>query len=111
MSSEAEIISEEAIAWNALHRLGLSIGCDHAYGSDGVLSTEHCIESAMRDTNQRWAFDLWGSPWLGCGKLTLHFVDTGSTYTYWVAFLTRWLSLAIHVGGKRKRAGNDARED
>lgn len=97
-----EITPEEQAAWRAIHRLGLSVGCDHAYGTDGIHATEHCLDSVLRDTNQRWTFDLWGSPWFGCGRLTLRFVDTGNTYTYWAVFLTRWISIAVRVGGKRK---------
>jgi len=52
----------------------------------------------------RFEFQVWGSPWLGVGKLTLVFGDTGDTYTYWVLFLTKWLSFAIHAGGSSKRS-------
>ena len=99
---DTDIIPEEAPAWSAIHRLGLSIGCDHAYGRDGVNATETCIQSAIYGNNQYWTFDLHGWPWFGFGKLTLLFRDTGNTYTYWAVFITRKLSLAIHIGGKSK---------
>lgn len=103
--AEYEVILEEITAWAALQRLGLAVGCDHAHDMDGIHATERCIESALRDTNQRWDCDLWGWPWFGLGRLTLRFVAAGDTYTYWVIFLTSKISLAIHVGG-RKKAGN-----
>lgn len=103
--SDVDLIPEEASAWAAIHRLGLSIGCDHVYGVDGIHATERCLESSLICNNQRFEFQLWGSPWFGCGKLTLQFNDTGDTYTYWAVFLGRKLSLAIHFGGRQKGDG------
>ena len=102
MTTDVELLPEEALAWAALHRLGRMVGCDHADGPDGISATENCVEAALLHKNQRWDLQLWGWPWFGCGKLTLQFVATGNTYTYWAVFLTTKLSLAIHVGGKTK---------
>jgi hypothetical protein len=44
-----------------------------------------------------------GSPSLGAGRIRFIF-DDKSTYTIWIACLTRWLAFGIHIGGNRKHA-------
>jgi hypothetical protein len=44
-----------------------------------------------------------GSPSLGAGRIRFIFNDK-STYTIWIACLTKWLAFGIHIGGNRKHA-------
>jgi len=45
-----------------------------------------------------------GSPSFGAGRIRFIF-DDKSTYTVWIACLTRWLAFGIHIGGNRKHVG------
>jgi hypothetical protein len=44
-----------------------------------------------------------GSPSFGAGRIRFIF-DDKSTYTIWIACLTKWLAFGIHIGGSRKHA-------